>query len=123
MGRARLDRPHTAGPAALQAARRTFVKFNVPVDPRIRSDERSRDLECGDSSPLWPLGRLVGQAEPRLGVGDRRNLTRFLVRRRQAAYGKRRARAAVHIAVVATFAALGSSVFIFGFHGKILVSD
>ncbi len=29
--------------------------------------EPSRDagaMECGDSSPLWPLGRLVGQAEP-----------------------------------------------------------
>jgi hypothetical protein len=29
-----------------------------------------KDLECGDLSPLWSPGRLVGQAEPRPAVRE-----------------------------------------------------
>jgi hypothetical protein len=36
-----------------------------------------KDLECGDLSPLWPLGRLVGKAEPRSAA--RKNSIRKLV--------------------------------------------
>jgi hypothetical protein len=70
----------------------------------------NKDLECGDLSPLWLPGRLVGQAEPRSAA--RSTPTRWPVRWRQVACRKRRELAALQSAVVAAPAALGPFVSI-----------
>src|SRR5213594_1508784 len=46
-----------------------------------------KNLECGDLSPLLPLGRLVAKAGPRSAARESRTLSR--IRRRQVACGKR----------------------------------
>jgi hypothetical protein len=65
---------------------------SAPVHYPYYNDDSSRvldkDLECGDLSPLWLLGRLAGQAEPRSAA--RRNAAPLLLRRRQIACQKRR---------------------------------
>jgi len=48
-------------PEAAEPPKHFVYSYYNHGSPRI-SD---KDLECGDLSPLWPIGRLVGEAEPR----------------------------------------------------------
>src|SRR5688572_8275852 len=68
-------------------------------------------LECGDLSPLSPLGRLVGQAEPRSAAREAVG-TSTRERRRQVACRKRRDFAALHTLAVAASLAFCSCLLL-----------
>ena len=63
--------------SSLHSSFPSLPSVKVHLACKIRNHETSRgrgnDLKCGNLSPLSPLGRLVGQAEPRSAARDMRH--------------------------------------------------